>query len=71
MWQREGTGLPRDTVLIGFILTASVQHVREAASETPRSQWYKIMPAVATDCVDTISVFRRKAGRSQSTLEAS
>jgi glycosyltransferase involved in cell wall biosynthesis len=33
----------------GFILTASVQHVR-SRFETPRSHWYKVVLAVATDC---------------------
>ena len=49
-----GAALP-----VGFVLTASVQHVR-SRFETPRSQWYKVMPAVATDCVMLSAYF---AGR--------
>ena len=33
----------------GFILTASVQHVR-SRFEIPRSHWYKAVPAIAADC---------------------
>ena len=54
-----GRRLAGATLLIGFILTASAQHVR-SRFETPRSDWYKVIPAVATDCAILSAYF---AGR--------
>jgi glycosyltransferase involved in cell wall biosynthesis len=54
-----GRQLVGAAVPAGFVLAASVQHVR-TRFETPRSEWFHVVPAVAADCALLTAYF---AGR--------